>query len=114
MFTGAKQPWMTVSLFYFFTPFTFIIFRLSKGISMIAAIIWIHVIVSLLAGQTAVAIPGVLAAGVQPVLIREDFVVTEGPVGTADGGLFFSDNQSNRTYRLDLTGNITVFREQTN
>ena len=48
-------------------------------------------------------------------LVKEGFVFTEGPVGTADGGLFLSDIMgANRTYRLDSTGKITVFREQTN
>lgn len=60
-------------------------------------------------------IPGVVAKGVEPELVQEGFQFTEGPVGTADGGLFFSDIRgANRTYRLDPSGKITVFREQTN
>jgi gluconolactonase len=60
-------------------------------------------------------IPGVVAKGAVVELVKEGFVFTEGPVGTADGGLFFSDLQSaDRTYRLDPAGAITVFREQTN
>jgi gluconolactonase len=64
--------------------------------------------------QSQAGIPGVVAAGVQPELVQEGFVFTEGPVGTADGGLFFSDLRANRTERLDPSGKITVFREQTN
>ena len=65
--------------------------------------------------QSPGGIPGVLAPGVTPELVQEGFVFTEGPVGTKDGGLLFSDiRTANRTYRLDTTGKITVFREQTN
>ena len=68
--------------------------------------------------QAPAGIPGVLAAGVEPEVVREDFVFTEGPVGTADGGLFFSDiqvnNRAGRTYYLDPAGKITIAREPTN
>ena len=64
--------------------------------------------------QSPGGIPGVLAPGVTPELVQEGFVFTEGPVGTKDGGLLFSDiRTANRTYRLDTAGKITVFREQT-
>jgi gluconolactonase len=59
-------------------------------------------------------IHGVVAPGVQPELVQEGFVFTEGPVGTADGGLYFSDLRANQTYRLDPNGKITIVREQTN
>ena len=64
--------------------------------------------------QSPAGIPGVVAPGVTPELVQEGFVFTEGPVGTRDGGLFFSDIRSNRTYRLDTAGKISVAREQTN
>src|SRR2546425_17928 len=64
--------------------------------------------------QTPAGIPGVIAPGVQPELVQEGFVFTEGPVGTADGGLYFSDIRANQTYRLDPTGKITMVREHTN
>src|SRR5271157_3179923 len=61
------------------------------------------------------AIPGVLAAGAKVELVQEGFVFTEGPVPTADGGLYFSDLQKgNKTYRMDPNGKISVFRENTN
>jgi len=64
--------------------------------------------------QSPAGIAGVLAPGVVPELVQEGFVFTEGPVGTADGGLFFSDIRVNRTYHLDPTGKIAAVREQTN
>ena len=63
--------------------------------------------------QSPAGIPGVVAPGVQPELVQEGFVFTEGPVGTADGGLYFSDIRANRTHRLDPNGKITVLRENT-
>src|SRR5215467_12921001 len=64
--------------------------------------------------QTPSGITGVVAPGVEPVLVQEGFVFTEGPVGTPDGGLYFSDIRPNRIYRLDTNGEINLFREQTN
>jgi gluconolactonase len=62
----------------------------------------------------AQSIAGVVAAGSEPVLVREGFIFTEGPVGTADGGLFFSDiREPSKTYRLDPDGQIMVVREKT-
>ncbi len=76
------------------------------------------VLVGLLAlpvsAQTPSGIAGVVAPGVEPVLVQEGFVFTEGPVGTPDGGLYFSDIRPNRIYRLDTNGEISLVREQTN
>jgi gluconolactonase len=58
-------------------------------------------------------IPGVLAPGVVPELVQEGFTFTEGPVGTADGGLYFSDIRVSKTFYLDPGGKISVFREGT-
>jgi hypothetical protein len=44
--------------------------------------------------QSGGGIAGVLPAGAVPELVKEGFVGTEGPVGTADGGLYFSDNRA--------------------
>jgi gluconolactonase len=63
----------------------------------------------------AQGIAGVVAPGSEPVLVREGFTFTEGPVGTADGGLFFSDiREPSKTYRLDPDGKFSVVREKTN
>jgi gluconolactonase len=64
--------------------------------------------------QSPAGIAGILAPGLAPELVQEGFVFTEGPVGTADGGLYFSDIRVNRTYYLDLGGKIGTVREQTN
>jgi gluconolactonase len=46
--------------------------------------------------------------------VQEGFTFLEGPVGTPDGGLYFSDIMgANRTLRLDPSGKITVLRENT-
>jgi gluconolactonase len=63
----------------------------------------------------AQGIPGVLAPGAKVQLVQEGFTFLEGPVGTRDGGLYFSDIMgANRTMRLDPSGKITVVRENTN
>ena len=64
--------------------------------------------------QAPGGIPGVLAPGVAPQLVQEGFTFTEGPVGTADGGLYFSDIRVNKTHYLDPGGKIGVVRENTN
>jgi gluconolactonase len=64
--------------------------------------------------QSPAGIPGVLAPGAVPELVQEGFTFTEGPVGTADGGLYFSDIRVNKTFYLDAGGKIGVFRESTN
>jgi len=76
----------------------------------------IAVLLAVVSGTAfAQAIPGVLAADAKVELVQEGFVFTEGPVPTADGGLYFSDLQKgNRTYRMDPNGKISVFRERTN
>jgi gluconolactonase len=74
--------------------------------------------VVLLAGsvhaQSPSGIAGVVAPGVAPELVQEGFVFTEGPVGTSDGGLYFSDIRPNRIYHLDPSGKISLVREQAN
>ena len=63
----------------------------------------------------AQGIPGVLAPDAKVELVQEGFVFTEGPVGTVDGGLYFSDLQTaDRTYRMEPNGKISIFREHTN
>src|ERR1700747_123460 len=63
-------------------------------------------------------IDGVMAPGIASELVQEGFVFTEGPVGTADGSLYFSDirvnNNLGKTYYLDQAGKITTVREPTN
>jgi gluconolactonase len=66
------------------------------------------------AAALAQGIPGVVAADAKFELVREGFVFTEGPVGTADGGLYFSDIRGgDKTYRMDPSGKISVYRDHT-
>jgi gluconolactonase len=62
----------------------------------------------------APGIAGVVAPGAEPELVQEGFVFTEGPLGTLDGGLYFSDIRPNRMYRLEPSGKIELVRENTN
>jgi gluconolactonase len=66
-----------------------------------------------LPAQKTAGIPGVVAPGVKPELVKEGFVFTEGPVGTYDGGLFFSDVGSKTIYHMDPEGKITIARGNT-
>ena len=61
----------------------------------------------------AAGIPGVVAPDTTVELVSEVFMNTEGPLGTADGGLYFSDTVAHRTYYLDQQGYITIERERT-
>ncbi len=83
----------------------------TKGAIGIAAVVLFALPVL---AQSPAGIPGVVAPGVEPELVQEGFTFTEGPVGTADGGLYFSDIRVSRTFHLDPGGKITVVREQTN
>ena len=56
---------------------------------------------------------GVLAPGVVPELVQGGFTALEGPVGAADGTVYFSDRMPDRTYHLGLDGKITVYQENT-
>jgi gluconolactonase len=64
--------------------------------------------------QEPTGIPGVVAPRVEPQLVQEGFKFTEGPVGTAEGALYFSDIRTNRTYLLETGGKISIVRENTN
>ena len=64
--------------------------------------------------QTPGSIPGVLAPGAVPELVQEGFVFTEGPLGTADGGLYFSDIRVSKVFHVDAGGKISLVRENTN
>jgi gluconolactonase len=64
--------------------------------------------------QQSAGIPDVISPGIEPELVQEGFTFTEGPVGTLDGGLYFSDIRVNRIHRLDAVGKITTLHEQTN
>lgn len=62
---------------------------------------------------TTAAIPDVVAAGTPVELIQEGFLFTEGPVGTADGGLYFVDTQAKpaRIFRMESGGGVKPLAE---
>jgi len=62
--------------------------------------------------QAPGGIADVLVASAAPELVQEGFVFTEGPVGTADGGLYFSDIRVSKVFHLDA-GKISMVRENT-
>ena len=93
--------------------------RRSLGLAMRSHLAFGAAAVLALAGLPVLAqapggIAGVLAPGAVPELVQEGFTFTEGPVGTADGGLYFSDIRVNKTHFLDPAGKISVVRENTN
>lgn len=80
---------------------------------LLGAVSAIAVIALPVLAQAPGGIPGVVAPGVEPELVQEGFVFTEGPVGLADGGLYFADIRVNRIHHLDAGGKISLLREQT-
>jgi gluconolactonase len=62
--------------------------------------------------RRAWGIPNVVAPGARVELVRDGFQFTEGPVGTPDGGLYFTDLRASVIYRLDPTGEIHVVRDK--
>jgi sugar lactone lactonase YvrE len=61
--------------------------------------------------QRTAGIPAVISPDVAIELVHDGYSFTEGPVGTADGGLFFTDGKPTRIYRVHPEGRITVFRQ---
>lgn len=64
--------------------------------------------------QPQAGVPGVVAAGAKIELVKDGFQLLEGPNGTPDGGLYFSDLRASKMYRLEPTDEIKVVREKTN
>jgi gluconolactonase len=73
-------------------------------VALIASIIWLLV--------PRGGIPAVVAPGVQAQLVAKEFNFLEGPVGTEDGGLYFTDLPANKIYRLGPDGLISVARKE--
>jgi gluconolactonase len=89
--------------------------RLTLGCSVALGLAGLVALVALPAGaQSSGGIPGVVAPEATAELVQEGFTFTEGPVGAADGSLYFSDIRVNRVFHLDAAGKISVFRETTN
>jgi gluconolactonase len=66
------------------------------------------------AQEAQAAIPGVIAAGTRVELIMSGFRALEGPVAAPDGGLYFSDVDASRTYKLEPNGTVSLRHEHTN
>ena len=61
----------------------------------------------------AKAIPGVIAAGTKIQVIKDGFKNTEGPIAFPDGGLLFTENVTNKIFKIDPAGNVSLFMEDT-
>ncbi len=86
----------------------------SRGLCLtIVSVLSLFLAVEALSQAPASGIPGVVAPGAMVDLVRDGFRFTEGPVGTPDGGLYFTDLQANVIYRLSPSGSITVLRDKT-
>src|SRR5438105_1009373 len=67
------------------------------------------------APQSGHGIPGVVADGVTPQLVKEGFVFIEGPLGMPNGGLLFSEIMGpSRIHHLDSSGKVSALYERTN
>ena len=64
------------------------------------------------ASFTATSIPGVIAAGTQIELVKTGLGRTEGPVAMQDGSMLVSS--ANSILRVDLSGNVSTFIENSN
>ena len=72
---------------------------------------------ALLAGErpaNVTAIPGVIAAGAQWEIVWADFFTADGMVGTADGGVLFAQEQTDKIIKLDAAHKQYTFIENTN
>jgi gluconolactonase len=63
---------------------------------------------------TASAIDGVVSEGERVLVLGEGFQGTEGPITLPDGSLIFTETNANRITRIDESGALTTFLENTN
>ncbi len=63
--------------------------------------------------QSSDAIKGVVAPGAKVELVQEGYKFTEGPVGTAKGELYFTDNRADQILLLDSKGKISLAYDKT-
>lgn len=59
-------------------------------------------------------IPGVVAADAVVEIVGSGFSGTEGPVALGEGSLLFTEPRANRITRIDNSGNVSTFLENTN
>ncbi len=87
------------------------LFRVTLGLALL------FLVIAEAAAQEPIrvqGIPGIVADGAILEVIRSGFTDSEGPLPTPDGGLYFTEQRTNRIHRLYPSGEITVFRENTN
>jgi gluconolactonase len=58
-------------------------------------------------------IPGVVAGGTRVQMIKDGFNGSEGPIALADGSVIFSETNANRTIKIDHSGLVSTFLENT-
>ena len=63
---------------------------------------------------TAVGIPGVIAAGTRPQLLRSGLDGTEGVIGMPDGSVLFCEFNLNRIVRIDLADHFATYLKDAN
>ena len=63
--------------------------------------------------QSADPIKGVIAPNAKVELVQEGYKFTEGPVGTAKGELYFTDNRADQILLLDSKGKISLAYDKT-
>lgn len=54
---------------------------------------------------------GIMAEGTTPQLISKQFSFTEGPATDRDGNIFFTDQPSNKIWKYDTDGKLSVFMD---
>jgi gluconolactonase len=58
-------------------------------------------------------IPGVVAGGAKVQVVKYGFQGSEGPVAMPDGSLLFTETRANRITRVDNSGSVSTFLENT-
>src|SRR5437660_2975609 len=59
-------------------------------------------------------IPGIIKAGTKIELVKNGLKGSDDPIGLPDGTTLFTEPPASRIWKIDQTGQISVFRENTN
>lgn len=62
----------------------------------------------------APGIPGVVAAGTKVTIVKDGFQSSEGPIAMPDGTTLFTEPGASKVHKIDKSGAITTFVENTN
>jgi gluconolactonase len=62
----------------------------------------------------APGIPGVVAAGTKVTIVKDGFQSSEGPIAMPDGTTLFTEPGASKVHKIDTSGAITTFVENTN